>query len=181
MIHLGLRVLLPATLLVGFSFWGPDPEWDSIRDYIRKQHPNVESVSPAQLKEMLNDVERSPILLDARERAEFDVSRLPGAILVESPSEVAEHLSSLLSSQSPRPIVVYCSVGVRSARLAEELTDQGFEGVLNLDGSIFAWANQGFPLVREDGPTQLVHPYNRSWGALLQSELWSWGAANAAP
>jgi hypothetical protein len=39
--------------------------------------------------------------------------------------------------------------------------------VRNLDGSIFAWANEGRPLERNGQPAQLVHPYDALWGKLL--------------
>lgn len=178
-VHRSLRVLLPGAFLLGFSFWGPDPEWDSIRAYINENHPGVESVTPMELTEMLVEAQESPVILDVREATEFEVSHLAGAIRVKSPSEIAARLRAEFSKGGARPIVAYCSVGVRSARLVEQLNADGFEDVFNLDGSIFSWANAGLPLVRGDEPTELVHPYNRSWGALLRPELWSWDASNA--
>ena len=47
--------------------------------------------------------------------------------------------------------------------------------VANLEGSIFAWANEDRPLVQGDGegagaPTSLVHPYDADWGNLVAPE-----------
>ena len=70
-------------------------------------------------------------------------------------------------------IVVYCSIGYRSARLARELEQQGVEGVLNLEGSIFEWANSGHGVEREGEAVSEVHPYDEDWGRLLDQELWS--------
>ena len=38
-------------------------------------------------------------------------------------------------------IVVYCSVGYRSEKIAEELDKLGFTNVSNLYGGIFEWIN----------------------------------------
>jgi hypothetical protein len=51
--------------------------------------------------------------------------------------------------------------------------DAGYTNVTNLEGSIFAWANQSRPLVQEGKPTDKVHPYNAFWGALLDKSHWA--------
>ncbi len=40
--------------------------------------------------------------------------------------------------------------------------------VVNLDGSIFEWANEGRPLDGDEAGG--VHPYNRVWGQALRGE-----------
>ena len=54
------------------------------------------------------------------------------------------------------PIVVYCSVGYRSSKMARRLKELGRTKVSNLDGAVFAWSGEGRPLV----PNAPVHPYN---------------------
>ena len=63
--------------------------------------------------------------------------------------------------------MVYCSVGYRSARIADRLQQAGCDRVYNLEGSIFKWANEKRPLYQSDRPTTIVHPYNPLWGQLL--------------
>jgi len=67
------------------------------------------------------------------------------------------------------PIVVYCSVGYRSARVAHWLAGQGYTNVRNLEGSLFQWANEDRPIFRDGRSTLEVHPYDRRWGLLLES------------
>ena len=45
----------------------------------------------------------------------------------------------------------------------------GFEHVYNLEGGIFQWANEGRALYRAGEPAEKVHPYNRTWGRLLDA------------
>jgi hypothetical protein len=68
------------------------------------------------------------------------------------------------------PIVTYCAVGYRSGEMAERLRAAGFTNVRNLEGSIFAWANEHRPLVQENERATRVHPYNGFWGRLLNDD-----------
>jgi hypothetical protein len=64
-----------------------------------------------------------------------------------------------------QPILVYCSIGFRSEKIARKLRKKGFKNVSNLYGSIFEWVNRGYPVVDSVGqPTPKIHTYNKSWG-----------------
>ena len=143
--------------------------WDSILQAIRKKFPTVKQLSTEELARWLADTNRSaPLLIDARNREEFAVSQLPNAQHLDTVKQVSDAAGS-----KSRPLVVYCSVGYRSSAFAEKLQRAGFTNVFNLEGSIFAWANEGKPVYR--GTQQLdppkVHPYDKKWGALLKPEL----------
>ena len=99
-------------------------------------------------------------ILDARETDEFAVSHIPGAIHVGY-----NHFkpSSIESLDKTRPVVVYCSIGYRSEKIAERLQQRGFT-VYNLYGSIFEWANRGHPLVDSEGvSTHQLHAFSKKW------------------
>lgn len=107
-----------------------------------------------------------PVLLDAREKREFAVSHLPGAKWVGYETFKLEAVRGI-SKQTP--IVVYCSIGVRSEKIARQLQAAGFTQVKNLYGSLFEWVNQGHPVEKSPGVvTREVHAYNRIWGVWLQ-------------
>jgi rhodanese-related sulfurtransferase len=113
-----------------------------------------------------------PQLLDTRARAEFDVSHLPGALWVDPDSPDL----SLVDPNPRRRVVVYCSVGWRSGRVAQLLSEGGRPEVYNLQEGLFGWANSGRPMVRggvgrRDGAeTALVHPFDSTWGQMLHEE-----------
>ena len=94
------------------------------------------------------------------------MSHLRDAVRIDPSRPSLRPLKSLAKND---PIVVYCSVGYRSARLAHWLAGQGYTNVRNLAGSIFQWANEDRPVFRDDRPTTEVHPYDRRWGLLLES------------
>ncbi len=141
--------------------------WTLVNAKIRQSFPEVKRITTAQLAAWLEDDTRAaPLLLDVRTTAEFDTSHLRNA------QQVAPNARALLLHEAKdRPIVTYCSVGYRSAALAERLRGEGYSNVANLEGSIFRWANEGRPLYRADQLVREVHPYNTTWGLLLRKEL----------
>ena len=144
--------------------------WNSIQRTIKKRFPGVRQLATADLAAWLEDANRpvKPLLLDARSSAEFEVSHLPGAVRLESVEEVIHD-----DPARTRPVVVYCSIGYRSSAFAEKLQRAGFADVRNLEGSIFAWANEGRPVCHGGkmlSPAR-VHPYGAKWGQLLKTEL----------
>ncbi|GAB4182741.1 MAG: rhodanese-like domain-containing protein [Terrimicrobiaceae bacterium] len=134
---------------------------------LQKEFSDVPGISTSQLAA----INPAPMLLDVREKDEFAVSHLPGAHRAES--DTIAQLRKLGASENTF-IVVYCSVGYRSAVLARKLQKAGFVNVRNLEGSIFAWANEGRPLVNLSGATSGVHPFNAYWGRYLDKSKWRW-------
>ncbi|MBI2300265.1 MAG: molybdopterin-synthase adenylyltransferase MoeB [Armatimonadetes bacterium] len=83
-------------------------------------------------------------LLDVRERWEWDLCRLSGAVLVPM-SELEARLPEL---PADRPVVAYCHAGVRSLRAAARLREAGYPDVKSLRGGIDAWSQEIDPTVR---------------------------------
>ncbi len=135
---------------------------------IRVQFPTVRSISTAEFDRWLNAPHSTRlIVLDARTEPEFEISHLATAQRID-PNH--PDWSQLATVPKETPIVVYCSVGYRSARIAQQLQQQRFTNVLNLEGSIFQWANEGRSLYNADQPAQFVHPYDDRWGKLLKPQ-----------
>ncbi|MEZ4919143.1 MAG: rhodanese-like domain-containing protein [Saprospiraceae bacterium] len=106
------------------------------------------------------------VWLDAREPKEYQVSHIKGAQLVGYDHFDIEALPEGLSKD--QPIVVYCSVGYRSEKVAEKLRAAGFTRVSNLYGGIFEWVNQGHPVYKGEQKTAKVHAYDKKWGVWLK-------------
>ena len=106
-----------------------------------------------------------------REVDEFAVSRLPGAVRVQPGMSAAKFVAQYGALTKGKQVIFYCSVGVRSSKFAEavkkQLANQGASGVANLTGGIFRWHNEQRELVNGNGQTDIVHPYNRRWGRLV--------------
>lgn len=143
--------------------------WRAVDQMISSTFPDVSTITTDSLAARLSDSTAvRPILLDARSADEYAVSHLPEALRIDPTAETFPQLDSLSRG---RPLVVYCSVGYRSARVASRLQSQGFTNVANLKGSIFRWANEGHVVVRDGRPVSAVHPYDNKWGRLLDEDL----------
>lgn len=162
--------------------WAPgSPAWRAVDAQVARAFPGVATVSPEALAAWLASPQSDasgapPILLDARTAAEFAVSHLPGAVRVDPDAGVAAWRAAVATARADdpggeRPVVVYCSVGVRSGRVAQALAQSGVGDVRNVPGSLFRWAAQGRPMVDAAGrPATRVHPYDAVWGRLLPPE-----------
>jgi rhodanese-related sulfurtransferase len=121
----------------------------------------VPTVTVPELKKMTNVV-----LLDTRERKEYDVSHLPNAIWVGYEDFNFGRVKDIPKTAN---IVTYCSVGYRSDKIGDKLKAAGYANVHNLYGSLFEWVNQGNVVVDNTGkPTNRVHGYSRTWGVWLK-------------
>ena len=106
------------------------------------------------------------LILDTREKEEFEVSKLKNAIWVGYDDFDVSQIDSLNRNQE---IVVYCSVGYRSSKVGVQLKEAGFMNVKNLYGGIFKWANEGRPLYNDSKRTNKIHAFNKKWGRFLSN------------
>ena len=169
---LALRLAICASVAASAQEEGEDRtmSWSLMLKAIRVRFPTVAQVSTDTLQAWLT---KSPqrenlLLFDAREPEEYAVSHLQGAQPAPSKDEALKALQGVSSNQR---IVLYCSVGYRSSELAQFLMKKGYTEVYNLEGSIFAWANEGRPVYRGKERVKVVHPYDRIWGRLLKKSL----------
>lgn len=130
-----------------------------LRSMIKKTVPIIK------VQELKSQKEKV-VLLDARERKEFEVSHLRDARYVGFNDFSIESIKDIPKNS---PIVVYCSIGVRSEKIGEKLLAAGYTNVRNCYGSIFEWVNQGNEVVdMEEKTTQKVHAYNQKWGVWVK-------------
>lgn len=109
------------------------------------------------------------IILDAREKKEFEVSHIKEAIFVGYDNFNIDETIAKLNTNKNTKIVVYCSLGIRSERIGEKLQKEGYTNVFNLYGGIFEWKNKGFEVVdTKEKPTEKVHAFSKSWSKWLK-------------
>ncbi len=137
-----------------------------LKRLISLKFPDVESITPQALAQWLEDASKiQPVLFDARSEAEYEISHLCHARRIDP--ELSD-LSVLADVSFQTPLVVYCSIGYRSAAVASRLLQVGFSRVYNLEGSIFQWVNEGKAVYKDEQTKSVVHPYNWLWGKLLK-------------
>jgi len=142
--------------------------FDVLRRVTDRKFPTGTWVTVNELDRWRADPGRAqPVVLDARTPEEYAVSHLQGAVRIDP---YRPSLRPLRGFPKDTAIVLYSSVGYRGARVADFLKRQGYTRVFNLDGGQFRWVNAGRPVFRQDRPTTEVHPYDPTWGLLLESE-----------
>jgi len=87
----------------------------------------------------------SPVLLDVRRKAEYELGHIPGAVNI-SHTRLAARLGEVPHGE---PVLINCRSGARSARAAAYLKRLGRD-VINLKGGFMAWDESGAPTERGD-------------------------------
>jgi sulfur-carrier protein adenylyltransferase/sulfurtransferase len=99
--------------------------------------PGAGETTVEQLKQRLDRGEKV-FILDVRNPEEFQISRIPGSVLIPLPS-LPQRMSEL---DRDAEMVVHCKSGMRSQRAIDFLRQQGFTKLSNLKGGILAWADK---------------------------------------
>ena len=127
---------------------------------------NVPYISVQELSEINS---RNFLVLDAREPKEYQISHINSAVNVGYNYFNLDEVLKILPKNKNYPIVVYCSLGIRSEKIAHHLIKKGFNEVYNLYGGIFDWKNKGYPLIDSIGnKTENIHAFSEIWGKWLQ-------------
>jgi len=98
------------------------------------------------------------VIVDVREPAEREVSRLPNSI-------IPKELESYLEGHDNLRVVIYCTIGYRSGKFTRSLKNKGLKAS-NLAGGIVAWVHHGGPIEHDGKPTRRVHVYGKKWNLL---------------
>ena len=135
----------------------------SISELLKKH--NTESVPYISVHELAMP-KTEAILLDSRELTEFETSHIQNAIHVGYNDFKIETVTNQITDKSTT-IVVYCSLGIRSEDIAEQLEKAGYTNVFNLFGGIFEWKNNDFKIYNDKGETDDVHAFSKEWSQWL--------------
>lgn len=156
------RILLICLLILWkVSLYGQETLEEVLNKY---NHKKVPYIAVAELKNLQQ--KNKVVILDSRELDEFKVSHIEGAILV---GYNHFRLSSLPDNVDKKtPIVVYCTLGVRSEVIANQLIENGYTDVKNLYGGISEWKNKDYIVIDStQRMTENIHVYSKKWGKWL--------------
>lgn len=155
--------LLSLLLLLSLNLWSQKTVDDVLALYNTRSIPYI-SVEETRVLQL----DQKVLLLDARELKEFEVSKLPGAQYVGYSEFDSQEIAEQIANKD-QPIIVYCSLGVRSEEIGEKLKKAGFTQVKNLYGGIIEWKNNGYPVLdSENQSTEEVHTFSQYWGKWLK-------------
>ena len=160
-------VLAVLALGVSMAFATAAKSASTWKALISVRFPNVRWVDAETLVDWMTGTESNElVLLDVRNPEEQEVSQLRGAMRLDAKHPNIE----ALDITEDATVVVYCSVGYRSAAIVDDLERAGIRNVYNLEGGLFDWVNEGRPVYREEQRVEEAHPFNRLWGLLLRKD-----------
>ncbi len=117
------------------------------RELLQQARSEISEIDATHARDRIESGE--PVVVDVREQGEWDEGHIPGAVHVPR-----GHLESRIERLAPdpgRPVVIYCSVGNRSAFAAKTLAELGYEDVVSLAGGFTDWKRNGFPVQLQAG------------------------------
>lgn len=112
------------------------------------------------------------VVLDVRSRAEYEISKIPGAIHVGKGGErtLSEVIDQELTKSEGATWMMYCAAGYNSARSISGLPRKLKERMYNIVGGAIGYANAGGSMVepREEKTTDRIHGYDAYWARFVR-------------
>src|ERR1700710_2800257 len=101
-------------------------------------------ITPKSFAALLASEDPKPVLVDVRERWEFDTAHIDNSLLMPM-GDVPTRAHAELDPDEPT--VVVCHHGARSLNVTMWLRQQGFENAQSLAGGIEAWSQTIDPTI----------------------------------
>lgn len=84
---------------------------------------------------------RAPVLIDVREKSEFEHSHIPGATNMPLLS-LSRDIRRVVRDKEA-PILIYCDVGIRQHHAARLLRSLGYNRVMEMQGGMINYSRTG--------------------------------------
>ncbi len=138
-----------------------DSEFKLLLDSIYDR--NIPQVS---VEEFIQLNKNDLFVLDIREEEEYVVSHLKNA---RHAGYFWFDMRKVYDIPEKAQVVLYCSIGIRSEKIAQKLITAGYKNVYILYGGIFEWVNSGQPVYKSNGvQTSEIHTYTKKWARWVE-------------
>lgn len=105
-------------------------------DIVNEAKSGIKETNIEQVKNWL-DNDEPMMLIDVRERIEWDNGHIPGAIFLSK--GIIERDIEAIAPDTDTKLVLYCGGGYRSALAASALQQMGYSDVISMDGGYREW------------------------------------------
>jgi rhodanese-related sulfurtransferase len=110
---------------------------------VKEAKASIKEVSVDDVKKMI-DAKEKIIILDVRDRDEFETGYIPGAINLSR--GMLEFKINTLIPDHNSAIIVYCGVDLRGPLATETLNEMGYKNAVNVIGGLKVWKAAGYPI-----------------------------------
>lgn len=157
-----LKFLYLFLILFGLSTYAQE----TLNEVLKKYNKNeIAYISATELR--MYQSNKSVTILDSREINEYNVSHIETSTLVGFDTFSIDSISDLIKNKNT-PIVVYCTLGIRSEVIANKLIKAGYSNVKNLYGGICEWKNKDYKVIDStQNKTNNIHTFSKEWSKWL--------------
>ena len=115
-----------------------------------KAQKEMTEMTVTDLKKLIDSGATDYLLVDVRNTHEFDIGKIPGAVLIPLPDiENADGVDRVKALLGDKKLIVHCKAGGRSAKAIGIISEKtGIKGT-NIIGGILAWSRDVDPSVPE--------------------------------
>lgn len=153
----------------------------------RVAQAQVPQMSVQELKKLLDTQADNLLLIDVRNKSEYEIAQLPGWVLIPYPeiksgegiAKIKQLLEEKYQCLDKNPhLIVMCKAGVRSAKTLFLLKDEGITGT-NVQGGIDAWSQEIDPSIPQYSMKDIsAHPPT-SAKSISKKQIWLVGGSLA--
>ncbi|XTZ12722.1 MAG: molybdopterin-synthase adenylyltransferase MoeB [cyanobacterium endosymbiont of Rhopalodia inflata] len=110
-----------------------------------KEKATIPEITVKELKDLIDYSTDTFVLIDVRNINEYEISKIPGSILVPLPDiEDGKGVEKICRLSQNKKIIAHCKTGGRSAKALGILREKGILGT-NVKGGITAWSKEVDP------------------------------------
>jgi len=113
-----------------------NPAGKTAKDLVKEAKAEIKQITPEELETKL-DAGESFIIIDVREKDEYDAGHIKGAKLI--PRGLLEFKITKEIPQKDAYIIIYCKSGGRGALSTQTLQTMGYTQVYNLKDGFMGW------------------------------------------
>jgi sulfur-carrier protein adenylyltransferase/sulfurtransferase len=107
-----------------------------------EQQSMLAEMTVTELKQLIDSGAKDFVLIDVRNPNEFEIAKIPGAILIPLPDiEQGKGIEEVKAALNGHRLIAHCKMGGRSAKALAILKEAGIEGT-NVKGGIQAWSRE---------------------------------------
>jgi molybdopterin/thiamine biosynthesis adenylyltransferase/rhodanese-related sulfurtransferase len=119
---------------------------DASREILRRARQQVPEWTPAQVQDALSQKKDDFVLIDVREKYEWDEGYIPGAKHV--PRGFLELRIEEAVPDKSQQVVLYCAGGTRSLIAGSTLQQMGYDNVISMAGGFGQWKGSGYKFIQ---------------------------------
>ena len=112
-------------------------------EIVREAKSSIKEIGVGEVRKLI-DAGEAIVILDVRDRDEFETGHIPGAINISRGTLEFKAIPAIPVKGTR--VLVYCGIDLRSPLATKTLNDLGYRNAVNITGGLKAWNEAGYAL-----------------------------------